>query len=108
MTASSAARLPWMSYRTASRDCAMSRRLMLRRHLLARRRPLQLRDVELLHPHHRVHRAVRLLAVGIGQQPRQRRRRDLPREAEAILEPAARSLFAAVGEGVPELVDLLL
>src|SRR5207253_2305206 len=44
----------------------------------------------------------------VGQHLAQRGRNDLPRHAEAILEPAARSWFATVCEPRPQFVDLLL
>ena len=52
-------------------------------------------DVELLHAEHRLHRALGASRIGIAEQLRERPRHDLPREAEAILQPAARAFLAA-------------
>ena len=45
---------------------------------------------------------------GSVEQLVQPRRDDLPREAEPVLEPAARALLAALRELAPVLVDLVL
>src|SRR2546423_8820856 len=65
-------------------------------------------EIELAHLQQRLHdfRGVPLFRV--GQHLAQRGRNDLPRHAEAILEPAARSWFATVCEPRPEFADLLL
>src|SRR5207248_10911718 len=64
--------------------------------------------IELAHLQDRSHdfRGVPLLRL--GQNLPQRGRNDLPRPAEAILEPPARSRFATVCEPRPQFVDLLL
>ena len=69
---------------------------------------LQLVDLDLPHLHHRRHDALRLLVVRVVQQPRQGRRDDLPGEAEAVFQPAARAFLAALGQRRPVAVDLLL
>jgi len=67
---------------------------------------LELRDVELRHLEHRLHRALRAVAVRALEHLVELLRDDLPRQAEAILEPAARAgLAAAVDESVPVAVD---
>ena len=48
------------------------------------------------------------LGVGVAEQLAQGGRDDLPRQAVAVLQPAARALLAALGERDPQLVDLLL
>ena len=54
------------------------------------------------------HDALRLLRVRIAQQLGQSGRDDLPRDAEPVLQPAARTFFAALGELAPVRVDLFL
>src|SRR5215208_6815187 len=76
--------------------------------LRLRRRPLERSDVDLLHLEHRGHHTLRLLAVGVAEQLGQALRDDLPREAEPVLEPAARALFAALRQLAPVRVDLFL
>src|SRR5262249_9576482 len=71
-------------------------------------RALQLVDVELAHLHHRGHHALRLLLVRVGQELGQAARDDLPGEAEAVLQPAARAVLAALAELLPVVVDLVL
>ena len=65
-------------------------------------------DVDLLHRHHRLERALGLSAAGrhrVGQHARS----DLPGEAPAVLAPAARALLAAVADDrVPVAVRLRL
>src|SRR4051812_30402366 len=46
--------------------------------------------------------------VGVGKQVLHAMRDHLPGQPEAVLEPAARSLRAAVGQPRPEVVDLVL
>src|SRR5262245_43571322 len=76
------------------------------------RRPLvgalERRNVELLHLQERFRHPLRLLDVAIAKHGGQYRWHDLPREAEAVLEPAAGALFAALAQLAPEVVDLLL
>src|SRR3954447_17989250 len=72
------------------------------------RRALQRRHVELAHAEHRLHGPASSLRVRIGEELVQPGRRDLPREAVAVLAPAARTLLASVGELLPVVVDLLL
>src|SRR6476659_2817111 len=69
---------------------------------------LKRRDVELLHLQHRLHHAVRLGAIRIAEQARQRGRNDLPGDAELVLEPAALLDLSAGAEPVPEVVHLRL
>ena len=65
-------------------------------------------DVDLLHRHHRVERPLRLGSAG-RERLGQCARRDLPREAPAVLAPAAGALLAAVADdGVPVAVGLFL
>src|SRR3954454_14537747 len=58
-------------------------------------------DVDLLHCHHRIKRALCFIAAGrhrLGQHTR----RDLPRNAPLVFAPAARTLLAATAnDGVP-------
>src|SRR4249920_2113536 len=65
-------------------------------------------DVDLLHAHHRIERALCFIAAGrhrLGQHAR----RDLPGDAPLVLAPAARTLLAAIADdGVPVAVGLLL
>jgi hypothetical protein len=62
-----------------------------------------------VHLEHRVHRPPGAAGVRVVQQLVQAARHDLPRQPEAVLEPAARTGFAAVGrERVPQPVDLRL
>src|SRR5262249_41224570 len=70
--------------------------------------PLELVDLDLRELQYGRHDGLRLLRVGVLEQPRQRSWDALPGEAEAVLEPAARALFAAVRERRPVVVDLLL
>src|SRR6185312_6695147 len=70
----------------------------------------ELGDVELLHLEHRLHRPPRLLGVAVHDEPGELDGRDLPRETEAVLEPAAllRLLVAARAELRQVAVDLVL
>src|SRR5512146_1748433 len=66
-------------------------------------------DVELLHLHHRLHHASRALGIGILDELEQRRRDDLPGQAEPVLEPPALTFLSAAGRELPpQLVHLLL
>src|SRR5687767_11249367 len=71
-------------------------------------RCLDLGDVDLLHVHHRIERALCLITAGchrLGQHARC----DLPGDAPLVLAPAARTLLAAIADdGVPVAVGLLL
>src|SRR5690606_21991876 len=59
-------------------------------------------DVDLLHRHHRLHRARGGLAVRVVHRLHQRARGDLPGEAPAVPAPAALAFAAAVADdGVP-------
>jgi hypothetical protein len=59
-------------------------------------------DVDLLHLHHRIERALGGSRVGVGDRFRQGDRRDLPRQSPFVLAPAARALLAAIADdGVP-------
>src|SRR5262245_48725529 len=65
-------------------------------------------DVNLLHAHHRIKRALCFIAAG-RQRLGQHARRDLPRYAPPVLAPAARALLAPVADdGVPIAVGLWL
>src|SRR4051812_14767774 len=71
-------------------------------------RRLDRRDVDFLHLHHRLERALCFGAAGrhrLGQHAR----RDLPGDAPSVLAPAARALLSAIAhDGVPVAVGLLL
>src|SRR5262245_42329025 len=71
-------------------------------------RPLQPRDVDLLHLEHRVHDPLRLRGIGIAEHLAEHRGRDLPGQPVPVLEPAARALLAAGGQPVPVVVHLVL
>src|SRR5436305_12135611 len=59
-------------------------------------------DVDLLHLHHRIERALGDGGIGIGDRLGQSDRRNLPRQSPFVLAPAARTLLAAVADdGVP-------
>src|SRR3954468_5444910 len=63
-------------------------------------------DVDLLHGHHRVKRALCFIAAGCHRFG-QHTRRDLPRHAPLVLAPAARALLAAIADdGVPIVIGL--
>src|SRR5262249_42198519 len=53
-------------------------------------------DVDLLHLHHRIERALGGSGIGIGDRFRQGDRRNLPGQSPFVLAPAARALLAAV------------
>jgi hypothetical protein len=70
-------------------------------------RPPELTDLDLAHPEHGLHGPAGAIGVRVGHQLVQRTRHDLPREPEAVLDPAARARLAAIGgQGAPEPVDL--
>src|SRR5438552_22676 len=71
-------------------------------------RLLEGRDVELSHLQQRLHHLCRVPALRVTHHPAQRGGHDLPRDAEPILEPAARSFLATVGEPCPDLIELIL
>src|SRR5688572_22408418 len=65
-------------------------------------------DVDLLHAHHRLKRALCLIAAG-RQRLGQHAWRDLPGDAPLVFAPAARTLLAAIADdGVPVAVGLVL
>jgi hypothetical protein len=65
-------------------------------------------NVDLLHAHHRIERALCFIAAG-GERLGQHARRDLPGDAPFDFAPAARALLAAIAvDGVPIAVGLLL
>src|ERR1700761_3455329 len=64
--------------------------------LLPVSRSLQRGDIQLHHPHHRVHHALRLRLVGIVQHRVQRLRRNLPRHTELVRQPTASHRLAAI------------
>src|SRR3989475_9553080 len=67
----------------------------------------ELLDVDLRHLEHRLGRALRRLAIRALHVLDELPRDDLPRQAEAVLQPAADAgLSPACDEGVPVLVDL--
>jgi hypothetical protein len=69
---------------------------------------LDLGDVDLLHAHHGLERALGLGAAG-GHGFHENARRDLPGDAPLVLAPAAGALLAAVADdGVPIAVGLCL
>src|SRR5918999_6337140 len=77
-------------------------------HRSAAPRRLDLGDVDLLHVHHRIERALCFIAAH-GERLGQHARRDLPGDAPLVLSPAARALLAAIADdGVPVAVGLLL
>src|SRR3954452_23663046 len=61
-------------------------------------RPLDCRDVDLSHLHHRVERALGGGAVRIGDRFGESDRGNLPGQAPFVLAPSARTLFAAVAD----------
>src|SRR6266540_1329906 len=69
---------------------------------------LQRRDVEFLHLEHDFHHAPGLGSVRIGKEPVQHRRHDLPREAEAVLHPAALFGLRDGRQGFPVPIHLRL
>src|ERR1700686_5193571 len=65
-------------------------------------------DVDLLHAHHRIKRALCFIAAG-RQRLGQHARRDLPGDAPLVFAPAARTLLAAIADDrVPVAVGLVL
>src|SRR6266849_6099521 len=63
-------------------------------------------DVDLLHAHHRIKRALCFIAAD-RQRLGQHARRDLPGDAPLVFAPAARTLLAAIADdGVPVAVGL--
>src|SRR5262245_44475798 len=67
---------------------------------------LELRDIDLRHLQHRLHRALRAVPVWALEELVQPLRDDLPRQAEAVLQPTAHAVFAAtLDEGAPVAVD---
>src|SRR5262245_33119581 len=71
---------------------------------------LEPRDVELLHLQQFLHHALRLARILVLEHPGELRRDDLPRDAVAVLQPAAllRLGVSALREFVPVVVDLRL
>src|SRR5277367_2551325 len=55
-------------------------------------------DVDLLHLHHRIERALGDSGIGIGDRFYQDDRRNLPGQSPFVLAPAARALLAAVAD----------
>src|SRR5580692_458879 len=69
--------------------------------------PLEGRDVELCHTHHRLHHPGRLRLVGAGDHVEEDGRDDLPAQAVLVRQPPADALpAAAVDEAAPVVVDL--
>src|SRR5262245_64049131 len=95
---------------SVNRGSAMptSRAGIARRIALARVRPPQGLDVELLHLQHRRHHPLRFRRVLVPHQLEQRGGADLPRDPELVLEPAALDFLPAGGELGPEVVDFRL
>src|SRR5688572_308940 len=74
----------------------------LRIDLLATEGGFDLGDVDLLHRHHRLERALGGGFVGARGRFEQHARRDLPREAPLVLAPAAFAFLASVlDDGIP-------
>src|SRR5262249_32448370 len=69
---------------------------------------LQRRDVELFHLQECSGHPLHYCGISVSDHLYERGRHHLPGQAESVLEPAARALFAAVTELVPEIIDLLL
>src|SRR5581483_8092048 len=102
-----ARRCGWtVSPRASIATSSAIRRARLRARLL--RGPLEPGDLDLPHLEHRRHHALGALPVRVGEELLEAPRDDLPGDAEAVLEPAARPLLAALGERAPVVVDLLL
>src|SRR5688572_26593451 len=79
------------------------------RNLFPRRGAFQLGNIELFHLQHRLHRPARLLRVLVAEQFAHHGWQYLPREAEFVLEPAARTFLAAArSEFGPEVINLIL
>src|SRR5689334_5812710 len=55
-------------------------------------------DVDLLHLHHRIERALGGSRIGVGDRLRQGDRCNLPGQSPFVLAPAARALLAAVAD----------
>src|SRR4051812_22275664 len=71
-------------------------------------RRLDRSNVNLLHAHHRLERALCPITAG-GKRLGQHARRDLPRHAPLVFAPTACALLAAIADdGVPVAVGLLL
>src|SRR5260370_41730679 len=71
-------------------------------------RLLQGGDVELAHLQQRFHHLCRAPRFRVAHHLAQRGGDDLPRDAEPILEPAARSFLATGAEPRPDLIELIL
>ena len=71
-------------------------------------RPLQRCDVELPHLQKCLGDPRGLFGIGVHQHVGKDRRHDLPGHAIAVLQPAARALFATLGEPGPVVIDLVL
>src|ERR1700730_9356157 len=72
-------------------------------------RGLQLGEIELLHSHHRLHRAARLRLVLVREHSAELLRNDLPGHAALVVESAALDFLAAVlRQLLPEAIDLRL
>src|SRR5512143_3230297 len=61
-------------------------------------RRLDCGDVDLVHLHHRIERALCGSAIGIGDRFCQGDRRNLPGQSPPVLAPATRALLAAVAD----------
>src|SRR5262249_3689759 len=71
-------------------------------------RSLDRGDVDLLHAHHRIERALCFIAAG-RQRLGQHARRDLPGDAPLVFAPAALALLPAIADdGIPVAVGLVL
>ena len=69
-------------------------------------RPFECRDIDALHPHHGVEGALGAGGIGAADQAHELARDDLPREAIAILDPAALLGLRHGGERVAQAIDL--
>src|SRR6266849_9050637 len=65
-------------------------------------------DVDLAHLKHRFHDPSCFRRISVTKHPAECRWDDLPREAVLVLQPAAAVLRTALGELLPQRVDLLL
>src|SRR4026208_9035 len=68
---------------------------------------LELNDVDLRHPQHRLHGSLGTGPIRTGEERGHPARENLPGQAEAILQPATHARLAAVRrERCPETIDL--
>src|SRR5471032_3303330 len=103
-------RWPTSKARASDRPGYRSRSAPRGAFLLAGVGALELLDVELFHAHHRLHGALSGGLVVAGDHLHDDGRHHLPRQAVAVLQPAAllRRRVAALGQTIPVMVDLVL